>query len=34
VLTFAADFEQHCEGREPALTGSVRINSDIRIVED
>lgn len=29
VLSFAADFEQHCEGAPPALFGSVRINSDV-----
>jgi hypothetical protein len=27
VERFAADFEQHCEGGEPALFGSVRLNS-------
>jgi hypothetical protein len=27
VLTFAADFEQHCEGLGPALTGSIRYNA-------
>ena len=27
VLTFAADFEQHCEGVGPALTGSIRYNA-------
>ncbi|MFP7754727.1 hypothetical protein ACLG6S_08760 [Thermodesulfobacteriota bacterium B35] len=26
---FAADFEQHCEGSEPALYGSIRINSTV-----
>ncbi len=26
---FAADFEQHCEGMEPALYGSIRINSTV-----
>jgi hypothetical protein len=31
VLQFAADFEQHCEGAEPALTGQIRFNSDIPI---
>lgn len=29
VVAFAADFEQHCEGVEPALFGSLRINSDV-----
>ena len=28
VLSFAADFEQHCEGAKPALRGSIRYNSD------
>jgi len=28
VNSFAADFEQHCEGAEAALFGSVRINSN------
>jgi hypothetical protein len=27
VLTFAADFEQHCEGGGPALSGSIRYNA-------
>jgi hypothetical protein len=27
VLTFAADFEQHCEGMGPALSGSIRYNA-------
>jgi hypothetical protein len=27
VLTFAADFEQHCEGAGPALSGSIRYNA-------
>jgi hypothetical protein len=27
VLTFAADFEQHCEGSGPALLGSIRYNA-------
>jgi hypothetical protein len=27
VLTFAADFAQHCEGMGPALTGSIRYNA-------
>ncbi len=27
VLTFAADFEQHCEGLGPALSGSIRYNA-------
>ena len=29
ILQFAADFEQHCEGRTPALFGSVRFNSSV-----
>jgi hypothetical protein len=29
VVSFAADFEQHCEGGEPALFGGVRFNSSI-----
>jgi len=29
VASFAADFEQHCEGGAPALFGSIRINSDV-----
>ena len=29
VLRFAADFEQHCEGLEPALFGAVRYHSTI-----
>jgi len=29
VLSFAADFEQHCEGATPALWGSIRVNSDV-----
>ena len=29
VIRFAADFEQHCEGRDPALFGAVRFNSTI-----
>ena len=29
VDAFAADFEQHCEGAEPALFGSIRYNSSI-----
>lgn len=32
VLSFAADFEQHCEGGGPALFGAVRINSSVTIV--
>jgi hypothetical protein len=28
---FAADFEQHCEGSEPALLGAIRYNSDVPI---
>lgn len=31
VLQFAADFEQHCEGSDPALFGSIRYNSDIPV---
>ena len=27
VLTFAADFEQHCEGMGPALVGAIRYNA-------
>jgi len=27
VLSFAADFEQHCEGAAPALFGSIHFNS-------
>lgn len=29
VSNFAADFEQHCEGSEPALFGVVRYNSEL-----
>ena len=29
VLQFAADYEQHCEGGEPALVGQVRWQSDL-----
>ena len=29
MLRFAADFEQHCEGMEPALFGGVRYHSTI-----
>ena len=29
LQSFAADFEQHCEGSVPALFGSVRINSSV-----
>src|SRR5262245_32009096 len=29
VLHFAADYEQHCEGGNPALFGSVRFNSSV-----
>lgn len=29
VVSFAADFEQHCEGADPALFGSVRYNSTL-----
>jgi Calx-beta domain/Divergent InlB B-repeat domain len=32
LLTFAADFEQHCEGGAAALYGAVRIDSAIPIV--
>ena len=31
VHKLAIDFEQHCDGGAPALFGSVRINSDIRL---
>lgn len=31
VLHFAADFEQHCEGMEPALLGAVRYDSDVPV---
>ena len=31
VMIFAANFEQHCEGMEPALFGQIRFNSDIPI---
>ena len=31
VLKFAADYEQHCEGGNPALFGSVRINSSVTL---
>jgi uncharacterized repeat protein (TIGR01451 family) len=31
LTRFAADFEQHCEGREPALFGYVRINSQVPV---
>lgn len=31
VTNFAADFEQHCEGHEPALYGYIRYNSDVPI---
>jgi len=30
--TFAADFEQHCEGFAPALFGSIRFNSTVGVV--
>jgi Subtilase family/Bacterial pre-peptidase C-terminal domain len=30
--TFAADFEQHCEGWAPALYGSIRVNSTVPVV--
>ena len=30
VKSFAADFEQHCEGGVPALLGSIRVNSKWR----
>jgi hypothetical protein len=29
VLRFAADFEQHCEGDQPALYGTVRFRSSL-----
>lgn len=29
VVSFAANFEQHCEGMEPALRGVIRFSSDI-----
>jgi hypothetical protein len=29
VVSFAADFEQHCEGDDPALFGSIHYNSSI-----
>jgi hypothetical protein len=32
VVSFAADFEQHCEGATPALFGSIRFNSTVRVV--
>jgi hypothetical protein len=31
VVSFAADFEQHCEGAPPALVGSVHFNADAPI---
>ncbi|WP_417908504.1 hypothetical protein [Candidatus Electronema sp. PJ] len=31
ITSFAADFEQHCEGGEAALYGSVRYNSDVPV---
>ena len=31
VKSFAADFEQHCEGQPPALIGSIRFNSSTAI---
>ena len=31
VLKFAADLEQHCEGGNPALFGSIRYNSAVTI---
>lgn len=34
VTQFAADFEQHCEGAAPALTGQIRFNSDIPITSE
>jgi len=30
VLSFATDFEQHCEGLSPALFGSIRFNSNLQ----
>ena len=32
IVRFAADFEQHCEGLDPALFGSVRYNSTVPTV--
>ena len=32
VLTFAADFEQHCEGGMPALYGALRFHSSLAVV--
>jgi hypothetical protein len=31
VVSFAADFEQHCEGDDPALFGSIHYNSTLAI---
>ncbi|MEZ5291435.1 MAG: fibronectin type III domain-containing protein [Vicinamibacterales bacterium] len=31
VTRFAADFEQHCEGAQPGLFGSVRVNSTLPV---
>ena len=31
VLSFAADFEQHCEGMAPALLGAIRYDSDVPV---
>jgi hypothetical protein len=31
ITTFAADFEQHCEGGTPALFGSIRLNSSLTV---
>jgi hypothetical protein len=34
ILSFAADYEQHCEGTDPALWGSIRFNSNIPLPLD
>lgn len=34
VLSFAANFIQHCEGVTPALTAAIRYNSDIPVPND
>ncbi len=34
VLSFAADYEQHCEGAKPALRGAIRFNSSIPLPID
>lgn len=31
VISFAADFEQHCEGGTPALFGSIRFNTEVGV---